>query len=153
VNHYPYWDDEAGQIASVVRPLGTVAAHRRAGVVTDSYLEDGHSGIFADFRSIVGWAMLERHLVEGLCGAAYTPGFGGLKSDPFLRAAVFRALELTGPADGLLDTYYHGDTVGHVGSVGGRQPGPVRQRRHGQHGGGCPVRLGRRLSADAADRA
>jgi methylmalonyl-CoA mutase cobalamin-binding subunit len=117
VNRYPYWDDEAGQIASVVRALGAVAAHRQAGVVADSYLEDGHSGIFADFRSIVGWAMLERRLVEELCGAAYAPAFGGLTSDPFLRAAVFRALELTGPADALLDTYCHGDTVGHGESM------------------------------------
>lgn len=119
VNRYPYWDDEVEQIASVVRALGAVAAHRRSGVVADSYLEDGHSGVFADFRSIVGWAMLERHLVDGLCGAAYTPAFGGLTSDPFLRAAVFRALELTGPADALLDTYYHGDTVGHGESMDG----------------------------------
>ncbi|MBT6117090.1 MAG: hypothetical protein HOH66_04420, partial [Rhodospirillaceae bacterium] len=117
VNRYPYWDDEVAQIASVVRALGAVAAHRGAGVVADSYLEDGHSGVFADFRSIVGWAMFERRLVEGLCGAAYAPAFGGLTSDPFLRAAVFRAIQRTGPADALLDGYCHGDTVGHGDSM------------------------------------
>ncbi len=117
VNRYPYWDDEVGQIASVLRALGAMSAHRETGVVADSYLEDGHSGVFADFRSIVGWAMFERRLVEGLCGAAYAPAFGGLTSDPFLHAAVFLALESTGPADGVIDGYYHGDTVGHVESM------------------------------------
>ncbi len=109
---YPYWDDDVGQLTSVLRALGAVSAHRRSGVVVDSYLEDGHCGIFADFRSIVGWAMFERRLVEGLCGAAYAPAFGGLTSDPFLRAAVFRAIQRSGPADAVLDGFYHGDTVG-----------------------------------------
>lgn len=117
VNRYPYWDDDVGQIASVLRALGAMSAHRQAGVVADSYLEDGHSGVFADFRSIVGWAMFERRLVDGLCGAAYAPAFGGLTSDPFLRAAVHRAHQRSGPVDAVLDGYYHGDTVGHVESM------------------------------------
>jgi methylmalonyl-CoA mutase cobalamin-binding subunit len=109
---YPYWDDDVGQLTSVLRALGAVSAHRQSGVVVDSYLEDGHCGTFADFRSIVGWAMFERRLVEDLCGGAYAPAFGGLTSDPFLRAAVFRAIQFTGPADAVLDGFYHGDTVG-----------------------------------------
>jgi methylmalonyl-CoA mutase cobalamin-binding subunit len=109
---YPYWDDDIGQLTSVLQALGAVSAHRQTGVVVDSYLEDGHCGIFADFRSIVGWAMFERRLVEDLCGAAYAPAFGGLTSDPFLRAAVFLAIQRSGPADAVLDGFYHGDTVG-----------------------------------------
>ena len=86
---YPYWDDELKQVLSVPKALGAMAAHRSSGVVVDSYLEDGQSGLFMDLRSIVGWSQVEHHLLETPCG--------GLTEDPFERAALFRAHELKGP--------------------------------------------------------
>jgi len=117
VLRYPYWDDDVAQISSVLRALGAMSAHRDSGVVVDSYLEDGHCGMFLDLRSIVGWALVERHLVEHLCGARYAVACGGLTADPFERAALFRAHEINASSDLLCNGYLHGGTVGHVESL------------------------------------
>jgi methylmalonyl-CoA mutase cobalamin-binding subunit len=116
VLRFPYWDDEVEQLVSVLRAIGAIAAYKRDGVVLDSYLEDGFSGTFFDYRSVVGWARFERYIVEELCGAAYAPDFGGLTSDPLQRAAVIVALEQGRPKGSSPSAYYHGDTVGYTDS-------------------------------------
>ena len=117
VLRYPYWDDEIAQVSSVLRAIGAMSAHRDSGVVVDSYLEDGHCGIFMDLRSIVGWALVERHIVEHLGGARYAVACGGLTADPFERAAVFHAHQINGSQDVVGSGYLHGGTVGHVESL------------------------------------
>lgn len=109
---WPYWDDEVAQLSAIVRALGAVAALRSEGVVVDSYLEDGFAGEFDDYGSVVGWSLLERYLVDDLCGAAYSPSFGGLTTATFTRIAVFQAIQLAAGGRGM-SSFVHGDTVGY----------------------------------------
>ena len=62
---WPYWDDETAQLMAVLKAGGVLASLRDQGVVFDSYLEDGYPGVFHDYASYVGWAMLERYVSEG----------------------------------------------------------------------------------------
>lgn len=116
VLRWMYWEDDVSQLSSVLRALGALSAHRREGVVLDSYLEDGHAGMYTDYRSIVGWSLFERYLAQDLCGVAYAADFGGLTADPFLRAEVIYALEIARRAASSPPGYYHGDTVGYTDS-------------------------------------
>ena len=100
----------------MLKALGAILAHANAGVVVDSYLEDGHCGAFRDYRSIVGWALVERHIVKSLCGVPFAFAFGGLTTDPFKRVAVLRALEYCTSPETLRYGYVHGATVSHTDS-------------------------------------
>jgi len=111
VLRYPYFDDDLAQVSSVLKALGAVLPHTDDGLVIDSYLEDGHCGVFGDYRSIVGWSLVERHIVETLCGVRFAIAFGGLTGDPFKRAAVLRAMELCTSSETLRYGYVHGGTV------------------------------------------
>ncbi len=75
---WPYWDDEIAQLMVTLKAAGVLASFRSEGVVFDSYLEDGYPGVFHDYASYVGWAMLERYISEELIGAAYASSWGGL---------------------------------------------------------------------------
>ena len=113
--HFPYWDDDAAQIENVVRALGAAAAKKADGVTIDSYQEDGYPAHFADCRTVIAWCLFEHYIVETLCGAAFSPAFGGLTADPFERALIFRAMELSGAGD-VHSGQLSGGTVGYVES-------------------------------------
>jgi len=108
---WPYWEDEAGQVMSVLKAAGVLAAHRGAGVCFDSYLEDGYPGVFHDYANYVGWAMLERYVCEDLIGAAYSCSWGGLTSNPVTKAAVTLALAAFRP-EHVPAGFVQGDTIG-----------------------------------------
>ena len=111
VLRYPYFDDDLAQVSSVIKALGAILPHVENGVVVDSYLEDGHCGVFGDYRSIVGWTLIERRIVETLCGVPFAVAFGGLTGDPFQRIAVLRAIEKNTSPETLRYGYVHGSTV------------------------------------------
>ncbi len=108
---WPYWDDETGQLYNVLKAAGVLAARKEDGVVFDSYLEDGYPGVFHDYASYVGWAMLERYVVEELIGAAYASSWGGLTHNPAVKAAVTLALEAVNPQRVPI-SFLQGDTIG-----------------------------------------
>jgi methylmalonyl-CoA mutase cobalamin-binding subunit len=108
---WPYWEDESGQIASVLKAAGVLAAHRHAGVCFDSYLEDGYPGVFHDYANYIGWAMLERYVAEDLIGTAYSCSWGGLTTDPMTKAAVTLALNAFRP-EHVPAGFLQGDTIG-----------------------------------------
>lgn len=110
---WPYWDDEITQLQSVLTAGGVLAAFRNDGVVFDSYLEDGYPGVFHDYASYVGWAMLERYIAEELIGAAYSSSWGGLTQNPVIKSAVTLALDAVNP--GRVPTaFLQGDTIGNT---------------------------------------
>ncbi len=108
---WPYWDDEVSQLQSVLTAGGVLSAFRNEGVVFDSYLEDGYPGVFHDYASYIGWAMLERYVSEELIGAAYSSSWGGLTKNPVIKSAVTLALDAVNP--GRVPTaFLQGDTIG-----------------------------------------
>jgi methylmalonyl-CoA mutase cobalamin-binding subunit len=110
---WPYWDDETAQICNVIKAGGVLASKKSKGVVFDSYLEDGYPGVFHDYASYVGWAMLERYVVEELIGAAYASSWGGLTQNPIIKSAVTLALEAVNP-DRVPISFLQGDTIGNT---------------------------------------
>ena len=110
---WPYWDDEIAQLQAVLTAGGALAAFRHEGVVFDSYLEDGYPGVFHDYASYIGWAMLERYVSEELIGAAYSSSWGGLTQNPVIKSAVTLALDAVNP-DRVPTAFLQGDTIGNT---------------------------------------
>ena len=110
---WPYWDDEIAQLMAVLKAAGVLASQRGAGVVFDSYLDDGYPGVFHDYASYVGWAMLERYVSEELIGAAYSCSWGGLTQNPVTKSAVTLALEHANP-NRVPAAFLQGDTIGNT---------------------------------------
>lgn len=110
---WPYWNDETSQVISVVKAAAVLAAKKHEGVVFDSYLEDGYPGVFHDYASYVGWAMLERYVSEDLIGAAYANSWGGLTQNPVIKSAVTLALEAVNP-NRVPISFLQGDTIGNT---------------------------------------
>ena len=110
---WPYWDDETSQLCNMLKAAGVLASKKDRGVVFDSYLEDGYPGVFHDYASYVGWAMLERYAVEDLIGAAYASSWGGLTQNPIVKSAVTLALEAVNP-DRVPISFLQGDTIGNT---------------------------------------
>ncbi len=89
---YPYWDDEAGHVAEVVKSLGIMRSKWSAGATVGSYVDDGPPASMIDYASAVGYVLLEQYVCESLCGARYSTGLGGLMSHIPSKMAVWMAI-------------------------------------------------------------
>lgn len=107
----PYVDSDVDVVAENVRAIGIVAQKRQDDFVVDSYMDDGMPAHFADNLSLVGYARLERYVVEELCGARYATGFGQLISDIPTKIAIWLALDRVLRADHPALSYLYGNTI------------------------------------------
>ena len=107
----PYMDSDVALVAENVRAIAIVAQKWSEGVVVDSYLDDGMPAEFADNVSMIGYACLERYVVERLCGARYATGFGQLISDIPTKLAIWLALAEVLQADHPPLSYIYGNTI------------------------------------------
>lgn len=108
---FPGWTDEKNRFADMCRSMGILAAYKDQGMTVASYPEDGIAGYFMDVASMVGYVMIEHYIIEDLCGARMTMGYGGLLSDVISRAAFGLACEkLYGGNGKQFLTYYNGST-------------------------------------------
>ena len=88
----PYVEDDVDTVAENVKAIAMVASKWDDEIVVDSYLDDGMVAEFVDNISMVGYARLERYIVEDLCGARYATGFGQLLTDIPTKISVWLAL-------------------------------------------------------------
>ena len=107
----PYMDSDVEVVAENVKAIAIVAQKWSDGVVVDSYLDDGMPAEFADNVSMIGYASLERYVVEELCGARYATGFGQLISDIPTKIAIWLALAEVLRADHPPLSYIYGNTI------------------------------------------
>jgi len=107
---WPYWNDEIAQTMAFLKAVGVLAAHRDDGVCFDTYLEDGYPGVFHDYASYVGWALLERFVTRELCGAEFSISWGGLTTDPISKSAM--TLALNDINERVPCAFVQGDTIG-----------------------------------------
>lgn len=82
---YPGIERELERTAEMVRALMLMGMYAEVGTIVHSNLDDGFGSQFHDLANLVGWAMLERYIVEDLSGARLSHCFGNLFSDPVLR--------------------------------------------------------------------
>ena len=106
----PGGQDDRQVTEATVRAIGMLAARRDRGALVHSYLDDGVAMQASSYGSYVGWAALERHVVEDLCGARLAHSYGGLVDDPWHRAVVHLAVDDVHDRDHLGSMVY-GDTV------------------------------------------
>lgn len=107
----PYVEDDVDVCAENVKAIAAVAQKWSDDVVVDSYLDDGMPAEFADNVSMIGYAMLERYVVQELCGARYATGFGQLISDIPTKIAIWLALHEVLDADHPPLSYIYGNTI------------------------------------------
>jgi len=93
IYRYPSYHDDIEQMKDTIRALGVMAARKNDGVVVETYLEDGVCASFYDAASIIGWAKLERYIIEEVIGAASCLDFGSTFSNPLLKVATLYALD------------------------------------------------------------
>jgi methylmalonyl-CoA mutase cobalamin-binding subunit len=113
---WPYWDDDVAQTSAVVSAAAALAAWRDQGVCLTSYLDDGFPGVFHDYANVVGWGMLEHHIISDLIGCAYARTWGGLTHDPIVKSAVTLALFNSDP-EGVPPSFINGDTIGNTNDI------------------------------------
>ena len=89
---YPYWRKDVEQEIQTVKALGMMASKRDSGAIVGSYVGDGIPSQFLDHASEVGYMMLERYIVDDLCGAAYAVGTGGVHAHIPAKLATWLAL-------------------------------------------------------------
>jgi len=93
IYRYPSYDNDINQMIETIKALGAMASKKEEGVVVETYLEDGVCASFYDAASFIGWAKLERYIVEDLIGAASCLDFGSTFSNPLLKVATLYALD------------------------------------------------------------
>jgi methylmalonyl-CoA mutase cobalamin-binding subunit len=89
----PGGQDDVQVTEEAIRSIGLLAACRGRGALVHSYLEDGVAMQASHYGSYLGWAALEVHVVETLCGARLAHSYGGLIDVPQHRALVHLALD------------------------------------------------------------
>ncbi|HEY1854907.1 MAG TPA: cobalamin-dependent protein [Solirubrobacterales bacterium] len=106
---YPGWSSDVEEMANTVKAIAVIAAQKGAGVVLDSYIDDGYCGSFHDCATSLAWCLLHRRIAEELIGAAYSPSFGSTFADPALKAAFGQALDAINSSR-VPPSLVHGDT-------------------------------------------
>ena len=107
----PYFESDVESVAENIKAIALVAEKWTDEVVVDSYLDDGMCAEFVDNVSLIGYARLERYIVENLCGARYATGFGQLLTDIPTKIAVWLALAEVLKADHPALSYLYGNTI------------------------------------------
>lgn len=82
---YPGIEMEKERTEDMVKALMLMGKFRDVGTIVHSNLDDGFGSQYHDLANLVGWAMIERYIVEDLLGAGLGHCFGNLFSDPMLR--------------------------------------------------------------------
>jgi len=106
----PGWDDEVKTTVETAKALAVMGRLRDKGTLVHSYLDDGFGSLFNDYADVVGWAYLEKYIVEDLFGAKLAHCFGGVTADPLMRVAwVMITKEIHG--EDCLGSMWYGDTI------------------------------------------
>ena len=90
---YPFSYDLNKRTTDTVTCFCIMAKYKEKGMLVHSNLDDGFPALFHDLSVVLGWAKLERYIVQELCGAKLGHCFGNLFSDPMLRIAFAQALD------------------------------------------------------------
>lgn len=116
----PYWDDDVATTEATVTAIGLLSA-QQAEVLVHSNLDDGFAGLFEDMTSALGMVIVEKHIVEGLCGARLAHCFGHHFGDPLSRTAFLCALSQVSDTPGTMlfgnTTAYQSTPAGNYASL------------------------------------
>ncbi|MEL7544077.1 MAG: cobalamin-dependent protein [Pseudomonadota bacterium] len=108
----PGFEDDVAATVATLKALGLIAA-QPVEILIHSNLDDGFAAQFSDLVSCLGAALLEKHVVETLCGGTLAHCFGHHFTDPVRRLAFQRALASVSSAPG---TMIYGSTMSYRGA-------------------------------------
>lgn len=89
---YPGIDMEKERVIDMLKAIALMGRFREQGTIIHSNMDDGFGSQLHDLANLVGWAILERYLVEDLLGGGMAHCFGNLFSDPILRITFNQAM-------------------------------------------------------------
>lgn len=107
---YPFAYDLNQRTIDTVTGFSIMANYKDKGMLVHSNLDDGFSALFHDLSVTLGWAKLERYIVEELIGAKLGHCFGNLFSSPVLRMTFALALDEMNEGDSC-GTMVYGNTT------------------------------------------
>lgn len=108
---YPYFHDDVAQEIETVKALGIMASKRKDGAIVSGYTGDGLPSQLLDHVSEVGYMLLEKYVVEELCGAAYAASLGGIISHIPSKMATWLAFYDVLKSDHSVLTFMQGNTL------------------------------------------
>ncbi len=103
----PGWTDDVGTTLATVEALGLIAG-QPVPMLVHSNLDDGYAAWLEDMGATVGFAMIERWIVEDLIGVQLGHCFGHTFTEPVKRLAFHLALAEVNPTPG---TMIYGNTT------------------------------------------
>jgi methylmalonyl-CoA mutase cobalamin-binding subunit len=103
----PYWPDDVETTASTLRAL-SLAAAQPVPVMIHSNLDDGYAAQFHDMACALGFAEIERYIIEELVGGHVSHCYGHTYAEPLTRLAFQRALAAKTESPG---TMVYGNTT------------------------------------------
>lgn len=116
----PGWGDDVATTLATVEALGLLAA-QPVPILVHSNLDDGYAAWFEDMGSALGFAMIERWIVEELIGLPLGHCFGHTFTDPLKRLAFQIALSRANPTPGTMlygnTTLYGPEAVANYGAL------------------------------------
>ena len=114
---YPGWPgDDVEQMSEMIKALGLMASKKDEDAMMQSYLEDGFCAQFKDYCSYIGWALVERYIIDEVIGSRLSIAYGGLTHNPVSKTAVVLALEPIKP-EGTVNSFYHCNTTAYSPQV------------------------------------
>lgn len=118
----PGWNDDVETTRATVEALGMLAA-QPAEMLIHSNLDDGYAAWFRDIGTTLGFAMIERRIVEELIGLPLGHCYGHTYTDPVKRMAFKIALAGANPTPGTMlygnTTLYRAEAAGNYGALAG----------------------------------
>jgi methylmalonyl-CoA mutase cobalamin-binding subunit len=118
----PYWPDDVETTTATVRAL-SLAAAQPVPILIHSNLDDGYAAQFRDMSCALGFACLERYIIEELMGGHVAHCYGHTYSEPLTRLAFQRALTTKSRSPGTMvygnTTVYGPDEVGNYARLAG----------------------------------
>ncbi|MDQ0467908.1 cobalamin-dependent protein [Labrys wisconsinensis] len=116
----PGWGNDVGTTLATVEALGLIKA-QPVPILIHSNLDDGYAAWFEDMGSALGFAMVERWIVEDLIGLPLGHCFGHTFSEPAKRLAFQIALARANPTPGTMlygnTTLYGPEPVANYGAL------------------------------------
>ncbi|WP_108659575.1 hypothetical protein [Acuticoccus kandeliae] len=95
----PHWADDVATTRATVEALGLIAG-QSVPILVHSNLDDGYAAWFENMGTTIGFAMIERWLVEELVGTPLAHCYGHTFTDPVKRMAFHFALSEINPTPG-----------------------------------------------------
>lgn len=120
---YPEFPDVSARTRETVRAILCMAVHKEEGALIHSNLDDGYGESTEYMHELLGMAVLEKYIVQDLCGARLAPSFGDDFHSPKKRLIMLSALS----------QMYEGDMCGSMlfaNKLGRNHQDPTRNDPH-----------------------